>query len=103
MPDRPARDVPPPAEPPRDVHVYNESSRGGGPGPGLVFGLVAVVLLVAALWFMFGRGGGTVVPDRIDVDVNLPQAPAPRTPDPAPAQPAPQPPAQPAPGTDGGS
>jgi hypothetical protein len=89
MPDD-LRRTDPPREPQRDVHVYNQPAGGGGGGPAVVIGIVLVVLVLAALWFAFGRGG-RVVPERIDVDINLP-ATEPATPrQPAPAEPAPQP------------
>jgi hypothetical protein len=95
MPDNVRRNDPPPREPRGDVHVHNQPTpRGDGGGAGIVIGAVVVILLIAMLWFMFGRGDRTLVPNRIDIDVNLPEAPA--TPQPAqPAEPAP-PPAQPA-------
>jgi hypothetical protein len=94
-------DVPPhahPADTQRDVHVHNYSQepRGPapGPGPGLIVGLVVAVLLVVLVWWMFARGGGegSVLPDRLDIDVNLPAPTQPQTP-----QPAPQTPPEPAP------
>jgi hypothetical protein len=78
----------PPREPSRDVHVHNQAPapRDGG-GPGLIIGLVAVVLIVVVFWFMFTRGGDgrSIVPEQIDIDVNVPSAPAPQQP--APPQP----------------
>jgi hypothetical protein len=87
----------PPPERRGDVHVYSNqpAPRDGGPGAGLFVGLVAVVLLIVVLWFAFGRGGGTIIPERIDIDVNLPEAPAPSVPQPAPADPPSPPPAAP--------
>jgi hypothetical protein len=106
MPDDVRRYDPPPPERRGDVHVHNQPApQGDGGVAGIVIGIVVVILLIAMLWFMFGRGGGSVVPERIDIDVNLPEAPAPATPRtppptepaPAPTEPAP-PPAAPAPG-----
>jgi hypothetical protein len=98
MPDD-LRRTDPAREPLRDVHVYNQPAGGGGGGPAVVIGVVLVLLVLAALWFAFGRGG-RVVPERIDVDINLP-ATEPATPrQPSPTEPAPQPappPTQPAP------
>jgi hypothetical protein len=86
----------PPAEPQRDVHVYNQAPGGNSGGPGLIIGLVVVLLLAAVIWFAFARGGGrSMVPDQIDVDINLPEAPAPSTPQAPPAQPSPPPAAPP--------
>jgi hypothetical protein len=82
MPDNVRRNDPPPREPRGDVHVHNQPTpRGDGGGAGIVIGAVVVILLIAMLWFMFGRGDRTLMPDRIDIDVNLPEAPA--TPQPA--------------------
>jgi hypothetical protein len=97
--------------PPRDVHVHNQPApRGDGGGPGVIIAVVGVILLIALLWFAFGRGErSTIIPERIDVDINLPEGPAP-TPQPPPA-PAPQsppqqqpaPPPQPPPGGQDGA
>jgi hypothetical protein len=61
-----------------EVHVHQTppAGNGGGGGAGwLVAGLVIVVLVVV-LWFVFGRAGGNeqVIPDQIEVDVNVDDA-----------------------------
>lgn len=103
-PVEPTRDVHihnPPPDPARDVHIhnYNQEPPAGGPGPGLIIGLVVVVFLIVLMWFMFTRGGdGTrILPDQVDIDVNLPQPTQPQTPPAEPTQPPTEPRTEPGP------
>lgn len=79
-----------------NVHVYQQppaQPSGSGGGRGWLVAVVGIVLVLGVLWFAFMRGGGSVVPEQIDIDVNLPEAPAPSQPQqPTQPQPAPQPP-----------
>jgi len=62
-----------------EVHVHNTNppSSGGG-GAGWVVALLVVIVLAVVVWMFFVRGGDTGgVPEQIDVDVNVPSAPAP--------------------------
>jgi hypothetical protein len=65
-----------------DVHVHQQppAAGGDGGGAGWIIALVVVVLLVVVVWFGFMRGDRPGTPDQVDVDINLPEAPAPSTP-----------------------
>jgi hypothetical protein len=65
-----------------DVHVHQQppAAGGDGGGAGWIIALVVVVLLVIVVWFGFMRGDRSGAPDQVDVDINLPEAPAPSNP-----------------------
>jgi hypothetical protein len=55
-----------------EVHVHQPSNGGGG-SAGWVVALLVIVVLAVVLWFVFARGGpDRGVPEKIDVDVNVP-------------------------------
>lgn len=61
----------------RDTVVVND----GGSGMGVILGIIAVILVLAGLWFfLMGPGSGsstTTTPSDVDVNVELPSvAPA---------------------------
>jgi hypothetical protein len=50
---------------------------GGGNSSALLLGIIAIIIVLAAGWyFLMGPGAGTSSND-VNVDVNLPSAPAP--------------------------
>lgn len=56
-----------------------EGKSGGNAGLAFIVGGLLVVVAIIA-WFMFANGGAPeapAVPDQVDVDVSLPEAPAP--------------------------
>lgn len=64
-----------------DVHVHQQPPAAGGDGgAGWIIALVVVVLLVVVIWFGFMRGDRSGVPEQVDIDINVPEAPAPSTP-----------------------
>jgi hypothetical protein len=56
----------------RDTVVVND----GGSGMGVILGVIAVILVLAGLWyFLMGPGAGsstTTAPNDVDVNVELP-------------------------------
>jgi hypothetical protein len=51
------------------------SGRGGGPGLGIILGILIVILIVGAVWW-FGFGPGHVAQSGTTINVNLPSLPA---------------------------
>jgi hypothetical protein len=68
-----------------EVHVHQTPPAGGdgSGGAGWMVAVLVIIVLAGVLFFAFGRGDRTVVPDTIeaDIDVNLPDRPDP-TPNP---------------------
>ncbi len=61
-----------------EVHVHNTNPSNGGGGAGWVVALLVMIVLAVVVWMFFVRGGDTSgMPEQIDVDVNVPSAPAP--------------------------
>ena len=47
--------------------------KDGGTNSGLILGIVAILIVVAAVWFFaIGPGAGTTTPGDVDINVNLP-------------------------------
>ena len=54
--------------------------KDGGSNSGMLLGIVAIILVLAAIWFfVFGPGAGTTTPGDTNINVNLPslEIPAP--------------------------
>lgn len=69
-----------------DVHVHQQPpapAGDGGGAAGWIIALVVVVLLVVVIWFGFMRGDRPGVPEQVDIDIELPEAPPQPTPPPA--------------------
>jgi hypothetical protein len=55
----------------RDTVVVND----GGSGMGVILGVIAVILVLAGLWYFLmgpGAGSSTTAPNDVDVNVELP-------------------------------
>ncbi len=55
-----------------DVHVHNDPPRSGGGSNTWVWGLIVLVLIAVIAWLVLGRGSGSGVPDKIDVNIQAP-------------------------------
>jgi hypothetical protein len=62
----------------REVIVTDVGGRGSGPGTAIIviFAFVALLVIGAITFAVMQRDGGGILPDELDINIELPEAPA---------------------------